>query len=299
MIDLNDMRLFAKVAELNGISPAARALCIPKSRISRRLTALETSMGVRLLERTTRAIQLTELGDTFYQHCKRLVEESENAVETINKMAEVPRGILRVSVSFAVGQYLIAPHLGEFLKLYPEIDVRLDLTNRRVDLITEGYDLVVRVGDLDDSSLMSRKIGQARAHLCASPDYVKFHGQPSTPAQLVHHEKLVMGDSNNTTRWLLENSAGEIKSVEVEPKGSVNDFTVLRHLLEKDIGIGVLPEYVIREAITEKRLIRLLPDWRSILINYYILYPSRRGLTKKSEAFINYFTEKFREEATP
>ncbi|MBL4906760.1 MAG: LysR family transcriptional regulator [Sneathiella sp.] len=297
MIDLNDMRLFAKVAELKGISPAARALDIPKSRVSRRITALESSMGVRLLERTTRAVQLTEMGDIFFQHCKRIVEESETALESVHQLMEIPRGLLRVSVSFAVGQYLIAPHLGDFLKLYPEIQVQMDLNNRRVDLITEAYDLVVRVGDLEDSSLMSRKIGHARAHLCASPDYIKAHGQPSSPNQLSAHKKLVMSNSNNTTQWLLENTAGILKSVDVEPIGSMNDFTALRTLIENDAGIAIMPEYVSRDAIANKRLVRVLPDWRSTLVSYYILYPSRKGLTKKSEAFIEFFKRKFEAEA--
>lgn len=299
MIDLNDMRLFAKVAELNGISPAARALNIPKSRVSRRIAALEVALEARLLERTTRAIQLTEMGDIFFQHCKRIVEESENAVASMNQMIEAPRGLLRISVSVSVGQYLIAPFLGEFLKLYPDIEVQLDLNNRRVDLITEGYDLVVRVGDLEDSSLMSRKIFNARGHLCASPDYINTHGQPSIPAHLRHHKKLVMSSSNSTTLWVLENTAGELQSVNIEPRGSINDFTMLRALIEGDAGIALIPEYMIRASLAEKRLVRILPDWRSPLISYYILYPSRRGLTKKSNAFIEFFTQKLAITARP
>ncbi|MEH6403669.1 MAG: LysR family transcriptional regulator, partial [Sneathiella sp.] len=299
MIDLNDMRLFAKVAELNGISPAARALGIPKSRVSRRIATLEASLGARLLERSTRAVQLTEMGTLFFQHCKRIVEEAENAVETVNQMTETPRGVLRISVSVAVGQYLVAPHLGEFLKIYPDIEIQLDLNNRRVDLISEGYDLVLRVGDLQDSSLMSRRIYHARAHLCASPGYISTFGQPATPAQLIDHKKLVMSNSNSTTKWILENTAGDLRSIDVDPRGSINDFTTLKWLLEADAGIAIMPEYITRDSIRTEKLVRILPDWRSPLVSYYILYPSRKGLTKKSEAFVNFYTQKFKETARP
>ncbi len=294
MINLNDMVLFAKVAELQGISPAARILQIPKSRVSRRVAALEEDLGVRLLERTTRSVQLTEMGVIFFQHCKRITEEAESAVESMNKMMETPRGLLNVSVSFAIGQYLIAPYLGEFLKLYPEIEIKMDLNNRRVDLITEGYDLVVRVGDLQDSSLMSKMICQAQAHLCASPNYIDQHGTLTSVEHLQQHKILAMSDSSNTRQWILENKIGELKSIEVIPSTSINDFTVLRSLVEDDGGIAIMPEYITRDAVAHNRLVRVLPDWRSTIISYYVLYPSRKGLTKKARAWIDFFTEKLK-----
>ncbi|WP_419903827.1 LysR substrate-binding domain-containing protein [Kiloniella sp.] len=294
MINLNDMVLFAKVADLQGISPAATALGIPKSRISRRVAALEEALGVRLLERTTRSVQLTEMGEIFVQHCKRIVEESESAVESVHRMMETPRGLLRISVSFAMGQYLIAPYLGEFLKLYPDIEINMDLNNRRVDLIAEGYDLVIRVGDQQDSSLMSKVIGQARAHLCASPNYIKQHGPITSVEQLPHHKLLTMSNSNNVKQWVLENNRGELKSIDVSPNSSINDFSALRSLVEVDGGISIMPEYIIHDAIAKDRLVRVLPEWQSTIISYYVLYPSRKGLTKKARAWIEFFTEKLK-----
>lgn len=294
MINLNDMVLFAKVAESKGISHAARLLNIPKSRVSRRMAVLEEALGTRLLERTTRATELTEMGGIFLQHCKRIDEEAESAVESMNQMLEAPRGPLRVSASVAVGQYLIAPYLGEFLGLYPDVNVQMDLNNRRVDLITEGYDLVVRVGDLQDSNLMSKKIGHARAVMCASPGYIAEHGHPATLKELADHKKVVMSNSNNINEWLLESTGGELRSVEVAPTTSINDFTTLRSLVEQGGGIAIMPEYVMTEALAQNQLVRVLPDWRSKLINYYILYPSRMGLTKKAEAWINFYTDRLK-----
>ncbi|MBL4789525.1 MAG: LysR family transcriptional regulator [Kordiimonadaceae bacterium] len=294
MIDLNDMALFAKVAEKGGISAAARALGIPKSRVSRRIAGLENALGVRLLERTTRAVQLTETGALFFSHCKRIAEEAESALQTVNQMVESPRGLLRISVSVAVGHYLIAPYLGEFLKLYPDIEMQMDLNNRRVDMISEGYDIVVRVGDLDDSSLMSKKIGQARAHLVASPGYIEKSGMPAAPENLASHRKIIMSDSNNTVQWLLENTDGKLQSVDVIPTSSINDFTALAALVEADGGIAIMPEYVVRGQLAAGKLVRLLPNWRSKVIHYYVIYPSRQGLTKKADAWITFFAAKIK-----
>ncbi|MCK0069674.1 LysR family transcriptional regulator [Kordiimonas laminariae] len=292
MMNLNDMVLFAKVAECKGISSAAKVMNIPKSRVSRRIATLEEALGTRLLERTTRAIELTEMGTIFLPHCKRIAEEAESALESINRLQEAPRGVLRVSASVGTGQYLIAPYLGEFMAEYPEVNVELDLTNRRVDLITEGYDLVIRVGELEDSTLMSKKLGNARAVMCASPDYLKEHGNPTSIRKLGEHKKIVMSSSNNTTEWVLESTSGELQAIDVKPAGSVNDFTSLRSVAEQGGGIALMPEYVIADALQAKRLVRVLPDWRSKLISYYILYPSRKGLTKKAEAWISFFTKR-------
>lgn len=294
MINLNDMVLFAKVAESKGISHAARLLNIPKSRVSRRMAVLEEALGTRLLERTTRAIELTEMGSIFLQHCNRIDEEAESAVESMNHMLSAPRGQLRVGASVAVGQYLLAPYLGEFLKLYPEVNVQLEMANRRVDLISEGYDLVVRVGELQDSSLISKKLGHARAVMCASPDYVKQYGQPANLSELSEHKVLAMSSSSNIVEWVLESTGGELRTVDVEPSTCINDFTTLRILVEHGGGIAIIPEYIVAEALKEKRLVRMLPDWRSKLISYYFLYPSRMGLTKKAEAWINFYIDRLK-----
>ncbi len=292
MLNLNDMLLFAKVAELKGISAAARALNMPKSKVSRHMVELETALGTGLLERTTRSVELTEAGEIFFQHCKRVVEEKDGAIASVNQLLETPRGHLRVSVSTSIGQYLIAPHLGEFARKYPDIELQLDLNNRRVDLISEGYDLVIRVGQLQDSSLMSKRIGTARAHLYAAPEYIEEYGMPKKPDQLQEHTLLAMSNSNNITQWTLENTAGDIKAFEAQPKHVINDFSALRGMAEGGAGIAIAPEYVIRSGIEKGRLVRVLPDWRSTMVGYYVLYPSRKGLTKKSQAWIDFFTGK-------
>ena len=176
--DLNDMVIFAKVAEVQGISPAARALRMPKSKVSRRMAALEEELGVRLLERSTRAVHLTEVGEIYFQHCRRIVEEASSARESVSRMLEAPRGQLRINASVAIGQHLLTPFIGEFMNLYPEIELDVRLDNRRVDLIAEGYDVVVRLGKLEDSALVSKQLGADHSILVASADYLKRTGTP-------------------------------------------------------------------------------------------------------------------------
>lgn len=294
MMNLNDMLLFAKVAELQGISAAARALGLPKSSVSRRVSALEDALGAALLERTTRIVKLTEFGQVFLQHCIRVAEEAEDAQAAAHQLTSSPRGPLRVSASAAIGHYLVGPHLGDFMAQYPEVEVQLVLNNRRVDLIAEGFDLAVRVGRLDDSSLISRRLGGARAILCAAPSYISQHGTPKRPEDLQEQTLLAMSDSNNTTTWRLENTAGEARAINVRPRHCVNDFTVLRSMAEAGAGIAIAPAYIVRQSIAEHRMQQILPDWRSPLIDYYLLYPSRRGLTRKAEAWIDFFTQRIK-----
>ncbi len=286
------MKIFAKVAELQGISPAARVLNMPKSKVSRRMAALEQRLGVGLLERSTRAVNVTEAGQLFLQHCLRVLEEADGALESLQQLSDNPRGHLHISTSVAIGQYLVAPHMGEFLQTYPDITVELDLNNRRVDLISEGFDLVIRVGDLDDSSLVSKRIFSAYARLYAAPGYLSMYGEPKHPDDLLGHKVLAMSDVSRSYQCLLEKEGNEQHMVSIEPQMSVNDFSTLRTVIESGAGIGHLPEYLAESAVAEGLLQPVLVDWHSPEIYYYVLYPSHRGLSRKSRVWIDFLVEK-------
>ncbi len=293
MNDLNNMVIFAKVAEFQGISPAARALGIPKSKVSRRMAALENQLGVRLLERTTRAVHLTEVGDIYYQHCKRIAEEAISAQESVNQMLETPRGHLRVSASVTIGQYLIAPHLGEFIANYPEVEVEVILNNRRVDVIAEGFDLVIRVGDLQDSTLVSKYLGSDNAMLFASSSYLKNFGSPKRITDLEDHRFLTMSGSPQADQWVLVGPKNQKEVISIHPYTAVNDLTVLRQLALDGVGIAFLPSYLEKNTIKSKKLHRVLPGWQSPLFNYHALYPSHRGVTLKVRAWLDFYADKF------
>ena len=293
MDDLNDMAIFAKVAELQGISPAARALRMPKSKISRRMAALEDELGVRLLERSTRAVHLTEVGEIYFQHCKRIVEEASSARESVTQMLEAPRGHLRISASVAIGQHLLTPFLGEFMALNPEIELEVQLENRRVDLIREGYDLVVRLGNLEDSALISKSLGEDHAILVASTSYLKEMGTPQRLSDLKNHRFLVMGDSRRFDHWALVGPDERHETVDVGQYATLNDLTMIRQVAIDGGGIALLPRYLCSDdVISSGELCQVLSKWRSPTIRFYALYPSHRSMTLKLRALLDFLVAK-------
>ena len=292
MNDLNDLAIFAKVAELKGISSAARALRMQKSTVSRRMAALETELGVRLLERSTRAVRLTEVGAIYLRHCNRIVEEAASARESVTRMLEAPRGTLRVSASIAIGQYLLAPHLAGFIATYPEIRLDVQLDNRRVDLIREGYDVVVRVGQLSDSTLISKPLGEDHAILVAAQNYVEHHGIPEKPDDLKGHRFLAMASTPQFDQWELIGPKEQRKSIPIGTHAVLNDLTMIRRLALDGCGIARLPRYLCNDDLEKAAgLVRILPRWRSGTFSYCALYPSRTGATLKLRAFLDYFAD--------
>ncbi|MBT4741224.1 MAG: LysR family transcriptional regulator [Rhodospirillaceae bacterium] len=293
MNDLNDLLIFAKVAELLGISSAARALRLPKSKVSRRLAALEDELGVRLLERNTRGARLTDAGEIYYQHCKRIVEEAAAARESVSQMMAAPRGPLKISASVAIGQHLLTPVLGAFMALYPEIELDIQLENRRVDLIREGYDAVIRIGTLDDSSLISKPLGEDYAILVASQIYLKENGIPKTLSDLKSHRLLVMGDAPILDQWVLVGPDEQQESVAVRPYATLNDLTMIRQVAIDGGGIALLPRYLCTDAVMQSDGLRqVLGDWRSLPFGFYALYPSRRSMTLKLRALLDFLADK-------
>lgn len=230
MVDLNDMVIFAKVAEFGGISKAANELSMPKSKVSRRMANLELALGVRLLERTTRSVRLTEIGKIYFQHCKKVVNEAKQAENSVNQLLNTPTGHLKISTSISIGQHIVAPHLAEFLSRYPDITIEHIVTNRRVDLISEEFDLAIRIGALEDSSLISKKLSTSHALLVASPVYLASAGALTDISDLTQHKALCMGDSSIADQWRFVNAKGKEEQVKVKPVATVNDMTILRTL---------------------------------------------------------------------
>jgi len=289
MLDLNDMAIFAAVAESESLSAAGRRLDIPKSRISRHLRRLEERLGTRLIDRTTRTLSVTEAGHALLGHCQRIVEEAEHAEISIHQLTEIPRGVLRVSVPVAFGQQVMAAHLSEFLAAYPDINLKLLLTNRRVDLISEGVDVAIRGGPLEDSSLVSRRLSSTSAKLYASRSYLSRFGSPARVNQLASHRLIAASETEMTSRWKLAGPRGADKTISFEPYASVNDVSVAQRLAEDGVGIALLPSYL---AQSSKTLTPILPRWESPPISLFVLYPSRRGTTPKVRAFVDFVADR-------
>ena len=288
MIDLNDMRLFARVVEAGSFSAAARGLGMPKSTLSRRIARLEQSLDTRLLQRTTRALHLTEVGAIFHARCIRVVAEAEEAERSLSLEAAVPRGLLRITAPVEIGYALLGTIAAEYRARYPLVRLHIDLSNRLVDLVEEGYDLALRAGILPDSSLIARRLGDSRSVVCAAPAYLARHPAPSTPQALREHDCLVYADGDGRpSEWVFNGPGG---SVELRLQGviSANTLGVLRDAALAGAGVAMLPEMVCLDALDEGRLVALLSDWELPRGGIYAVYPSPRHLTPKVRGFIEF-----------
>jgi len=287
---LNDMLVFSEVVARGGFTAAGDAMGMPKSNVSRTVTRLELALGVQLLERTTRKQTLTEVGRMYYEHCIRIKDELESASASIENLTETPRGNLRVCASVGVGQSLIAQHLAEFARTYPLVKVDLRLTNRRVDLIDEGYDVVIRVGESPDSNLISKYLCSQELHMYAAPRYLKdAEAAPSTPNDLQTHRCLFMTAVSERSRWQLI-SADSTCVVDFEPAFSCDDFQVLLRLAIDGFGVAQLPDYMCKESLEAGQLVRVLDNWSGAKVDFNALVPSRRGITPKIRVFLDHLS---------
>ena len=289
--DLNDLIVFTTVVEKGSFTKAAESLDTPKSNISRKITRLEKHLGVRLLERSTRTLHLTEIGQRYYQYCQRIKEELVAADSAVESMLAKPIGRLRICASVGVSQALLAEHLATYCKRYPEVELDLTLTNRRVDLIEEGYDLAIRVGQLEDSNLIAKKLCSIHLRLYAAPSFA--HKSLQQPEQLVDFPLMLMSAKEHRPTWHLHS---EHRSCELpfSPSARCDDFMTLKQLAIQALGITELPIYMANNEIANGQLVNILPDWQFTPVDLYALYPSHRGATPKVSALLEHLTQHLR-----
>jgi len=289
--DLNDMMVFLNVAEQGSFTAAANKIGLPKSNVSRKISRLEEKLSVKLIERSTRALHLTEIGQVYFQHCQRISEEMQNAQLCIENLAATPKGKIKLCTSVGAGQSLLAKPLCDFYQLYPDIEIDLKLTNRRVDILEEGFDLAVRVGESPDSTLLSKKLVTVKLALYSSSDYIKEYGEISSPEQLSDHQCLLMNSVNNKTTWQLH-SQKEQCSVSFTPRIRADDFNVLKTMVINHCGIGLFPEYLCSDEVKQGLIQRILPEWAGRTIDIYAIYPSRKGVTPKIRVLLDFLAER-------
>ncbi|MEM9691537.1 MAG: LysR family transcriptional regulator [Myxococcota bacterium] len=294
-VDLNDLRVFVQVVESNSFTTAGKRLDMPRSTVSRRIASLERRLGVRLLHRTTRKLELTELGSTYYERCATGLQQLAEAEAQVKSAQATPRGRLRITAPNDVGRFL-APIVASFLEAYPDVQIDVELSQRVVDMIGEGFDAAIRAsGHLPDSSLVARRIGGGDSLVYASPSYVARRGAPEKPHDLTQHDVIVLGTRGGAaTTWRLL-SGHEVVEVPIKSRLRVNDPSLARDAAVAGLGITWLPEFVAKAEVEGGFLQRLLPGVRASESAMYFVYPSAKHLSATLRAFRDHVVEGFAE----
>ncbi|MBT5192379.1 MAG: LysR family transcriptional regulator [Rhodospirillaceae bacterium] len=292
MDNLSEMAVFAKVVQQQGFTAAADALGISKSAVSKQIGRLEDRLGARLLNRTTRKLSLTEVGEVFYERCARIVEEAQAAADEVGSLATTPRGRLRVNAPMTFGTLHLGPVIGEFLEAHPEIQVDLVLDDRFIDLVAEGFDAAIRIAALTDGSVIVRRLAPMRAVLCAAPEYLRRHGKPETPEELHDHNCFGYLYLDSGTDWNLEGANGSV-SIPLQGNLRANNGEVLRDVALAGTGIMVLPTFIVGKQLRAGTLVEILPGCLPQTHDIFAVYPHRRHLTRKVRAFVDFLVARF------
>jgi DNA-binding transcriptional LysR family regulator len=293
--DLNNLYFFARVVDFGSYTAAAEALGIQTSKLSRRVGALERELGVRLLNRTTRKLSLTEAGKTFHRHCVALISEAAAAKDAINQTLSSPQGLVRVSCPTGLLQAGVADILGRYLSAHPQVRIALDATNRRVDVVEEGVDIAIRVRlpPLEDSDLAMRSFGPSEAILVGSPAFLAAHGQPQVLKDLERMPTLSMGTLGIEHPWRFID--GDSKPVELihTPCLSTDDLYTLRRAALGGVGVACLPAMLVADDLSSGALVRLLPSLSSRSGVVHAVFPSRRGMVPAVRSLLDFLSEGF------
>ncbi|MGM7318380.1 LysR substrate-binding domain-containing protein [Idiomarina sp. ST10R2A5] len=279
MIDLNDYFYFVHVVEKQGFSPAALALNMPKSRLSRHIKQLEERLDSKLIQRTSRQFKITDTGRLFYRHARALLDEMEMAEAAVQSTKKTLSGTVKISCSLGVAQFAVKQLLVEFLKENPKVNLVQQVTNQTVDLVSNGIDIAIRghIDQLPDSSIIQRQLTTVSWQLFASPAYIESHGAPSSPDDLLKQKSLKMGWQSTSGIWTLENQEGLEITVPYRPQLCSDDMSTLKKAAIDGLGIVSLPAYTCRDAINTGLLTRVLPNWTTGKAKLSLLTLSRRG----------------------
>jgi DNA-binding transcriptional LysR family regulator len=299
MADLNDLYLFGRVVEAGGFAAAERLTGIPKSRLSRRIAALEKSLNVRLIQRTAHRFHVTEVGQSMYRHARSIAEEAQAAVAVAGEALSEPGGLIRVSASVLMGELLLAGWLGDFVRQYPKVRVHLDLSNRFVDLLAERLDLVIRYSStpLQSADVVARTLGTSGMVLVGSPALLAACGEPADVPDLINFPALGQGSLDSVRPWAFEAADGSTVLHHPQPRFVTDNVLALREAAIRGAGIIQLPLNACEEALRSGALQKLLPHRRSVGTPVYAMYPSRRGMPSGVRALLEFLEERIR--ATP
>ncbi|MFP4561107.1 MAG: LysR substrate-binding domain-containing protein [Thiohalorhabdus sp.] len=287
------MQAFVRVVEVGSFSGAAERLGVTKSVVSRRVADLERALGAELLRRTTRRLHLTDSGRAYYERARRILADLAEAEQAVSSEQGALRGELRVAAPLSFGIGPLQPAIEAFQERHPEVTFDLDLDDRQVDLVKEGVDVAVRIANLEDSTLVARRLAPIRGIVCASPDYLARHGTPETPEQLAAHPALVYTNRQQPEVWPYTDPSGRAGRVRVTPRLRANNGDFLREAALAGQGVLYSPLFILHRALEEDRLVPILADYRWPEVAAYAVYPRTRHLSARVRAFVDFLAERF------
>jgi DNA-binding transcriptional LysR family regulator len=288
-----NMNAFVRVVETGSISGAADRMNVAKSVISRRLKELEEHLGVELFHRTTRQMNLTDSGRAFYQQSVRILADILEAEHATSQFHGALKGNLKVAVPLSFGLMHLGPAINDFLQAHPEITFDLDFNDRQVDILTEGFDLAIRIASLPDSSLIARRLAPIQAIMCASSSYLERMGRPQSPGELIHHRCLAYSLINNFENWDLYDAEDQLIRTKIMPYLKASNGEFLRDAAVEGAGIILMPTFILYKEIERGTLIPLLTQYKSLQLSAYAIYPQTRYLSQRVRAFVDFLMQRF------
>ena len=298
MDKFREMRVFAAVVDAGSFIGACDAVGLSKAAVSRHVQELEARLGVRLLQRTTRKLSLTDEGDVFYTRCKELLADVEEAEAEISSRAGVASGLLKVNVPVSFGILHLAPLWAEFMARHPSVTLEITLSDRVVDLVDEGFDVAVRIARLPNSTLISRRLASTGMVVCASPTYIARHGAPAHPSDLAHHAVMAYSLYAGGNTWEFDGPAGKVV-VQVAPRIHTNSGDTCRAVALQHGGVVFQPSFLVGDDLRSGALVQVMPEYTSTSLGIYAVYPTRRHLSPKVRLLVDFLAESARARGWP
>ncbi|MEJ2179056.1 MAG: LysR family transcriptional regulator [Gammaproteobacteria bacterium] len=288
-----NLQTFIRVVDFGTISAAAERMGIAKSAVSRRISELEQHLGVQLFRRTTRQLNLTDSGKSFYERAIRILTDLEEAELAVSQQHSELAGVIKIAAPLSFGLLHLAPAFTDFMKIHPKVQLDLDFNDRQIDILQEGFDLAIRVTRLADSSFIARRLASINHMVCASPEYLKLYGTPQTPDALQHHSCLSYSNVHDSNVWHYQDQHGKLQQVKVPVKLSANNGDFLRQAATAGLGVILEPTFIIYDAIEKGQLVPILTDYRWPSIDAYAIYPQTRHLSQRIRALVDFLVERF------
>lgn len=289
-MDLNDILVFIRVAETKSFTGAAEHLGLPKSTVSRKLAQLEERLGVRLVQRTTRKLALTDIGEAYYQRCARIVAEISAAEQVVTDMQATPRGRLRISAPIDLASRHVGAMVAGFIAEHPDINVEVEASDRIVDLIEEGYDIAIRFGQLPESTLIARKLGTIQGLLCAAPAYLARRGTPKTIDDLEQHDRLLFTPTPRNQSWTIAHG-DQTYEFGRPARFASNNYGAVRDITIAGGGISMLSDFMVASDLADGTLVHVMPEWAALPTDVHAVYPARQNVPPRLSLFLEHLAK--------